>query len=268
MTENNIGNKIYQRINSARNALFTQGELAQLAYTAFFHEINDIKKNKEEEFELSYPIGFLPDKQTIESKNKYKKQELIDRYQYLGNNQLAINGIYQLVTIIEALFGDIIRYVILKFPQKLGTKKSIKTGMVLSASSIEEVHLQALDSILNELSYKSPEDFIEECKQMLSINLLECPSYHKYIEIKATRDIYIHNQGIANDIYLAKSNSHCRCKSGQDLPVDTGYFLESYESCLQITEWLESSLHNIWHSSEYEEILTKRKKDVQPKNSE
>jgi hypothetical protein len=36
------------------------------------------------------------------------------------------------------------------------------------------------------------------------------------------------------------------------LPVDIPYFLESYEACLQLTEWLESELDQHWHSSERE----------------
>ena len=38
-----------------------------------------------------------------------------------------------------------------------------------------------------------------------------------------------------------------------DLPADLQYFLESYEHCLQIADWLEEQLHSHWHSSEYED---------------
>ncbi len=266
MTEIDIGNKINQRIVLAKQALFLQGEMAQLTFLALENAAKAVQEDEREVFEISYPVGYLANKQAISDTRKYKKQELIEQYSSLGSHQLAINGIYQLVTILDALFGDIIRYVVLKFPNKLGSKRSIKTSIVISASSIEEVQLQAIDSMLNELSYKSPREFAEECQRFLSINLLECPAYHKYIEIKATRDIYIHNQGNANNIYVAKSQSHARVKSGQFLPVGTVYFLESYESCIQITEWLESSLHDVWHSSEYEEYLATRKENVQPEN--
>jgi hypothetical protein len=33
------------------------------------------------------------------------------------------------------------------------------------------------------------------------------------------------------------------------LPADVQYFLESYEVCLQLTEWLEEQLHQHWHST-------------------
>jgi len=263
----NVGNEIYQRIGLAKTSLFLQGELAQLTYLALEKAAKDVQDGALDEIEISYPIGYRPDKQAMPGSHKYKKQELIDRYAFLGNHQLAINGVYQLVTIIEALLGDVLRKVILNFPNKIGTKRAIKTSLVLSASSIEEIHLQAIDAVLNELSYKSPKDFSEECEKLLSINLMECPAFHKYLETKATRDIYIHNQGIANDIYIQKSTSHARVKSGDFLPINTVYFLESYESCLQITEWLESALHVVWHSSEYEEYKSKSKQNVQQENA-
>jgi len=263
----NIGNEIYQRIGQARRALFAQGELAQLTYLALESAANNVQESTKEDIEVSYPIGYRPDKSPMSGSRTYKKQELIDRYSYLGNHQLAINGVYQLVAIIEALMGDVLRTVVLTFPNKIGSKRMIKSSMILAASSIEEIHLQTVDSVLNELAYKSPKDFAEECKNLLSVNLLECPPFHKYMEIKATRDIYIHNQGIANDIYTQKSSSHSRVKSGEFLPIDTVYFLEGYESCLQITEWLEKSLHEVWHSSELEEHKDQLAKNVQQENA-
>ena len=77
----------------------------------------------------------------------------------------------------------------------------------------------------------------------MSINLLECLAYHKYIEIKTTRDILVHNKGVANDIYVSKAGTHARVEPGKWLPVNTIYFLESYESCLQFTEWIELQCH-------------------------
>ena len=159
------------------------------------------------------------------------------------------------------MLGDVIRAVIMKYPQKIGTKKNISVGIVLAASSIEEIHFQAIDSILNELSYKTPRDFSESLSSIVSVNLLECPAFHKYLEVKATRDIYIHNRGVANDIYVNKSGSHARVIAGNIIPVDAQYFLESYESCLQLTEWLEINLHEIWPSSEMEDRKAKSASD-------
>ena len=89
-----------------------------------------------------------------------------------------------------------------------------------------------MNSILNDLSYKSPTEFGKEAADIVSVNLLECSAYHQYIEMKATRDVFVHNDGVANEIYVRKAGSHARVRSGVALPINQVYFLECYESCL------------------------------------
>lgn len=253
-----IGNQLYRRTQMAKNALFLQGELAQLTYLSYEETVKRITDDPKEEIELSYPVGYRPDKSVIPGQKIYKKDELIERYIYLGENQLPINFIYQLVTILETTLGDLLRLVLKKYPSKIGSKRTIKSSVVLSANSIEEIHEQTVNSVLNEMAYKSPKDYSEDFNSLTSVNLMECPSYHRYIETKATRDIYIHNNGYANDIYTAKAGTHSRVKSGEYLPLNNMYFLESFEATLQIIEWLQKALNEIWHSSEYDDFVQKR----------
>lgn len=247
-----MGNRLNQTVMAAKRGLFEQGELAQLTFSALDIAATNIGSLQEEEIKLQFPIGYGADKTTLTGTKTYSKDGLVGRYQFLAHHQLAVNGIFQLVTIIEAMLGDIIRLIVVKYPHKLGGKRNLPLQIALSATSIEEVHLRATESLLNDLSYKSPAEFAEEAKSLLGVNLLECPPFHRYVEMKATRDIYIHNRGVANDVYLRKAGSHARVKAGVHLPVETGYFLASYEDCIQITEWLEGALHAQWHSSELE----------------
>ncbi len=254
MTIPNIGNALYRLTSTARYSLFDQGELAQLTYGAFDVAANNVTSSESEVLEISFPVGYLPDKTPILSTRKYKKDELLGRYQHLAFQQLPINSLLQLVTTIEALLGDVVRTVVTRYPKKLGAKRTISLQFVLEAKTLEDIHLRATDSLLNDLFYKSPSEFAEELNSLLSIKLLACPAFHKYIEIKATRDVLIHNRGVTNDTYLRKAGSHARAKADSPLPVDITYFLESYESSLQLTEWLEKELHEHWHSSEFEDF--------------
>jgi hypothetical protein len=249
----NVGNSLNQLVSGARSTLFEQGELAQLTYGAFDIAARGMQESEQEEIEVTFPVGWRPDKTPINSTRKYQKNELLGRYQLLAFNHLAINGIIQLVAIVEAMLGDVVRKIILQHPQKLSAKRTISLKSILEAASIEEVHLRATDHLLNEMSYKSPKEFAEFLESMISINLLECPAFHRYMEVKASRDIFIHNRGMVNDVYLRKASSHQRAQSGDRLPADVQYFLESYEFCLQLADWLEIQLHERWHSSEFEE---------------
>ncbi len=263
----NLGNQLYSIVGEAIRALFDQGELAQLTYGAFDIAARGMRESGQEEISVTFPIGYRADKTAMESTRTYKKEELLGRYQYLAFQQLSINGVVQLVTIVEAMLGDVVRAVVMKYPQKLGSKRNVSMKIILEAASIEEIHLRATDSLLNELAYKSPAEFSEAAQRLLSLNLLECPAFHKYVEVKATRDVYIHNRGIANDVYIRKSESHARVKAGMNLPVDIQYFLESYESCLQMTEWLEAKLHENWHSSNLAEYKQRQIEKPLPRKS-
>ncbi len=250
MTTANLGDELNRIVRSSCHALFVQGELAQLTHLALDYAANSVSENQSDNVEITYPIGYNADRTVMPFARTYTKQELLERYHFLTYKQLGINGVMQLVTIIESMLGDVLRSIVVRYPQKLGAKRTILVQAVLEASSLQEVHLKATDALANELSYKSPLEFAEAVDALVGVNLLACPAFHKYVEVKATRDIHVHNRGLANDIYTRKSASHARVKSGAYLPVDTNYFLESYESCLQLTDWLENELHQHWHSSE------------------
>lgn len=255
----NFGNSINKRIRNTLYALLSEGEAIQLTHSSFEELATKINDDESDNFKLTYPIGYRPDKTTMLGNTEYSKTDILNKLELLANDKLALNGIYQLVTIIEALLGDLVRMVIIKFPKKVGPKRNLKSNELLNCTSIEDLHIQIASSILNEMFYKSPKEFAEESKQFLSINLLECPSYHKYIEMKATRDIHIHNLGIVNDTYLIKASSHARAKLNENLPVNTYYYMECYEACLQLVEWIEKSIHEVWTSSEFEERQEKLK---------
>lgn len=255
-----IGNKVNRIVHDTIGAVFTQGELAQLTHSAFDNAATAVHGSSDETITISYPVGYAPTKQPITSNYTYKKQELLGRYQHLAYTTLPMNGIYQLSMIMETMFGDLIRQLVMEFPEKIGSKRHIVMKDVLQASSLEDIYLKATDTLLNELSYKSPRDFATEAQSILSTNLLECSAYHSYIEMKATRDVLIHNKGIANEAYITKAGSHARTKVGLQLPVTQIYFLECYEACLQLLEWLEVELHRIWHSSEYMQRQKERSK--------
>ncbi|HEY6644019.1 hypothetical protein [Povalibacter sp.] len=252
MTTIDLGNQLNKLACAARTTLFRQSELAQLTYGAFDIAYRKVQDDSNEVVELSFPVGWTADHRPISSTKKYSKQELLTQYQFLAINQLASNGILHLVTIVEAMTEDLLRAVFLKYPHKVGSDTKVAVGSILECTSIEAVHAHAVETLLNRLAYKSPAEIADEVEKQMGINLLECGAFHRYMEIKATRDVYIHNRGMANKTYVRKAGQHARVQTGSFLPTDVQYFLESFEQCVQLTEWWEKQLHDKWHSSEYE----------------
>ncbi len=265
-----FGDKLFNAISYTRSLLFTEGELANLTVIANNKFISVIEEEGEETISIDHPVGWRADDTPINSTNTYTKEELINRYKFMSETKLPLDGIYRLVTITETLLNFIFKIVLIEFPTKIPSKKKVDVSVALGADSIESIKIGIVDIILNEIAYKSPKEYAEEFNKYVGINLLENPIFHKYIELKATRDIHIHNAGTANDIYINKAGQLARVKSGNYLPVSVQYFLQSYEACLQLTEILESELNKIWPSAKYQEhknnINTKGKEKVIEEN--
>lgn len=259
MSNTTLGDRLYRIVSNTQTMFFKLGEFSQLAHEAYELAAKAIDARADATITFNYPIGVRPDGQPMVGESSYEKSALIQHYAYLAKTQLPINGIYQLVTGMEALFSDVVREIVLAYPKKIGKKRTVPASLLLSCDTIESAHLAIVDSMLHELTYKSPKDFTEAVNPIISCNLLEIPAYHRYIEVKATRDIYIHNGGIANQVYMEKSGSHARVKAGNPLPVDISYFLSAYETCLQITDVLLGEFNKQWPSSEYEAFKARQK---------
>ncbi|MET1260044.1 hypothetical protein ABV409_11900 [Flagellimonas sp. DF-77] len=265
--EKPFGDRLNEMINDTRGVLFLQGEMAQLTYISYEKFIESINSDESETIPITYPIGLRPDNTLINRTRDYTKQELIERYQLLALDKLPIDGILKLVTLMETLLNDILRKILIEYPSKIPNKRKIDVEKALNATSLEEIKLYIVDNILNDIAYKSPKDYADEFNTYVGVNLLENPIFHKYIELKATRDIHIHNNGIANEIYRAKSGVMARINTDAFLPVTVQYFLQSYECCLQLNELIEVELDKIWPSQEYRKGKTKASSATEEKES-
>ncbi|MCA9484422.1 MAG: hypothetical protein KC553_11875, partial [Nitrospina sp.] len=149
---------------------------------------------------------------------------------------------------------------------KLPGNRKIEISKILNCETLESVHIVAAQSFIRDLTYKSPKEFADSVENIFNLNLLEVAQFQKYIEIKATRDIFIHNQGITNEIYVLKAGSLSRARAGEVLPINNNYFLQSYETCIQLTEFLRDHLHDKWHSPENEKWKQQFKENSNPIN--
>lgn len=249
-----FGDKLYDTIRPIKSNIYRQGQFFQLTIQALDEYSNKIDSVEEKEIPLTFPIGFKDDNEPFYATINHKKEDLKNEYHFLSKTQLPLNGIYQLVTIMENLFVDILREVFTEFPNKVSSGKKIEYSSILNSDSIEDLKVQILNSVINDFTYKSPKDFSIDFKKYVGVDFEKNDNYIKYIELKATRDIHIHNQGIINELYISKVSEQARGKIGDNLKVDINYFLKSYENCLQIIAFLEEELNKIWNSPIYNQI--------------
>lgn len=67
MSGENFGNQLNALVSAAKGALFDQGELAQLTYGAFDIAVSAMQSSEQEEIQVTFPVGWRPDKQPISS---------------------------------------------------------------------------------------------------------------------------------------------------------------------------------------------------------
>ena len=184
----------------------------------------------------------------FEEINNDTKKELRDAISELNrftanfnrNSEQHLSGwlLINLAAEVELCLLDITKQIIQAYPKKLGGIQ-VKLSDAVEKST-EEIVQMASDHYLNSLMYKKPGEYISGICEILSIDLKAVTLIWKpFIEIKARRDLGIHNDWKANEIYLRKlyeSETETITNIGDDLcPVDA-YVQSSYDACFKLVE--------------------------------
>ena len=131
------------------------------------------------------------------------------------------------VSIFESWFFDILR-LILKDKNRLNKKKKIDVSAIIECASIEEVVMKIVDVELNELKYQKPADWFDYLNKFVNITGPSEDEILEISEIKASRDIIVHNDGVCNEIYIGKSFTKSRGVIGTPLCFDHDYVFSSW----------------------------------------
>jgi hypothetical protein len=106
--------------------------------------------------------------------------------------------------------------------------KKIDLKDIIAAKSLEEVYLSIINQKIFKLFYASPSDYFKYIGEGMQIKL-DQDLVLNYIEIKATRDLIVHNKGKVNDIYIQKAGIKARAKdTKQNIPITLEYHISSY----------------------------------------
>ncbi|MDP6634976.1 MAG: hypothetical protein QGG42_08775 [Phycisphaerae bacterium] len=223
----------------------------QLASNAFNYIVNAASLSEDEAYTVQYPIGLRADNSPLYHPKEYTKETYIHAYQSLVNFSLPRNGILTLTPLMEDAFKDLVSIVLHELPDKIADKKNVRISMVLSCSTLEEVRSRTISWFINELSYESPKRYAEIVSNFFGFNLLDIPCFPQYRELKASRDVLVHNGGIANSLYQEKAGDLARANPGNPLIVDIPYFLASYENCLRLLDNMRANFHQKWPSQRF-----------------
>lgn len=139
------------------------------------------------------------------------------------------NYLIGILSILEAYISDTLFEYLVCYPGHTN-EKNISFDTVAKAGSIGELSKASALKKLNELNYKKFSDFHDVFSTTLSLTSKFNEDILNLIsEIKATRDIYVHANGICNEIYISKSGRLSRSEVGKKLPITAEYIKHSEE---------------------------------------
>lgn len=145
-----------------------------------------------------------------------------------------------LIANLEDYFSQIMKEILLSFPEKITTKTIEKTQIFDSNSKLQLIEKLAIKMIMDTL-YKSPSDYRKEFEKTISAegNLLE-PFWESYVEMKATRDTGMHGGWTVNRTYIEKAGKKARTTTeGAFLPITKDY----YDEALKLGEQIVDSIY-------------------------
>jgi hypothetical protein len=135
-------------------------------------------------------------------------------------------NIVSLVSRAEAFLQDSIAIVASAYPQKLSVladKGGIPLDLFLEHEDREDVIRRFVAMKCEGLMFGKPSEYLDKAAKVLAIEL-DPETVKAFIEIKASRDIIIHNSGRINKLYVEKAGDIARGGEGEELVIDRAYF--------------------------------------------
>ena len=135
-------------------------------------------------------------------------------------------NIVSMVSRVEAFIQECIAITATTFPAKLSLladKSGIPLDLFLEHDERDDVIRRFVALKCEGLMFGKPSEYLDKAAKVLSIEL-DPETVRAFIEIKASRDIIIHNSGLINKLYVEKAGEERRGEAGEELIIDVAYF--------------------------------------------
>jgi hypothetical protein len=142
--------------------------------------------------------------------------------------QLTEATFQQFVSIFENFFFDLLRLWLIANPRSLG-KRQVDFGTILELPDKDAVTEIVVRKELNEVLYDRPTQWFAYLKEKVKLGCPSTDEIDRLAEAKASRDVLVHNRGIANATYLSKAGRLARFRDGEKVTIPERYHREVWE---------------------------------------
>jgi hypothetical protein len=153
-----------------------------------------------------------------------------------------IQALVFIVSIVESYLSSNLIRLLRAYPKKLlvSTKGkelqasesySVDMREIVAAASIDDIVDTRARQRVRDAMYASPKQYLSYFSSISGFKPTP-EAWNAFIELKATRDLYVHGDGTINEIYIEKVGTSGRGQVGDMAIVDSQYFDKSI-SCLK-----------------------------------
>jgi hypothetical protein len=161
-------------------------------------------------------------------------------HQYL-NRSLRQSTFQQFLSVFESFLFDLLQVWLTEFPGSL-SRKTLDFKTVLDAGSREDVIAEVVKREIVEIAYQKPADWFAYLKTRTGVLVPSEEQIARLAEAKATRDVIIHNRGVANGVYLSKSGRLARHALGEPIELPHEYHQQSWVLLMEIVTAVAESI--------------------------
>jgi hypothetical protein len=141
---------------------------------------------------------------------------------------LAEMTFQQFLSIFESFFFDLLRIWLTAYPGSLG-KKMVDFKTILELPDKDAVTGLVVRKELTEVLYDRPAEWFAYMEDKAKLGRPTADEIERIAEAKASRDVLIHNMGIANKLYESKAGRRARFREGERLDIPEDYHRETWE---------------------------------------
>lgn len=107
--------------------------------------------------------------------------------------------------------------------------RSLRDRILADLNAANDYTLLVVNKELNEVLYESPAGWFDYLEEKAKLGCPTADEIARIAEAKASRDVLVHNRGIANKTYEAKAGKLARCKEGQRIDMPEHYHRDTWE---------------------------------------